>query len=278
MPKAPQDPSPQSAELAFFARFAWAIPDAFAAAVAEYRFEQGDVLYPERGAYAAQTSETLPERALQILLPKRSARAAAPSGETDRKLAQWRSEVVLEDLAPHDGERTTRKVSQGQLLMFLWRGDEQWLEGSAVPPMPRAGRDLAAELEGVAEALSGAFATRRGSRFLFVVDRASDASRAKAQRVEEALASLGKLEKKSWAPAEAGLEEADTFHPTLDFMGIAIAGASVEAMQEALRSALYVGGAGGSRAAPGEGEQDEETAPDRFSVARHGSLAALGGD
>ena len=82
-----------SPDLHFFEGFAWAVPTAFAGALAGFRFEQGDVLHRSREAYAGRT-KSRDTTALQILAPPRSARAAA-EGEGDRRRASFESEVEL---------------------------------------------------------------------------------------------------------------------------------------------------------------------------------------
>lgn len=271
MPKAthsaPEEPGP----LPCFEGFAWAVPTAFAAALAGFRFEQGDVLYRDAGAYAPQQSaKAAGGTALQVLLPKRSARATPADAEGGRRTALWASEVVLERVALDTGASETLSLSQGKLLMTLWTGDEDWLDPErAEPPIPLAGRDLAARLEESEATLAGDFQTRKGMRFLFVVDLASDASRAKAASIEEALAPLGRLERVERTAARSGVSEAERFHPALRVRGLAVAGVEEERVQAALRGALY-----GGSATPDP--DAEEAGPDRFSVARHGLLAPLG--
>ena len=78
----------------YFEGFEWPVPRAFASAVVQLRFEQGDVLYPDRSGYdrlEARVPEGL--KALQILQPPRSARVAALEGEGDRRLSAWEGEV-----------------------------------------------------------------------------------------------------------------------------------------------------------------------------------------
>ena len=55
---------------------------------------------------------------------------------------------------------------------------------------------------------------RRGCRFVFAVDLASDASRAKAAGVEESLRATGALERIELSAEHAGVEDAQTYHPT----------------------------------------------------------------
>lgn len=265
----PSEPPP----LAFFEGFAWSLPTAFAAALAGFRFEQGDVLYRAADGYSTQRdARSTGGPALQVLLPKRSARAAPGEAEGDRRTALWQSEVVLERVDLDAGTSETLTVSQGKLLMTLWTGDERWLDPErAEPPVPLSGRELAGQLEEAEGTLDGDFETKRGARFLFVVDLASDASRAKATAVEEALAAIGQVERVERTAARSGVSDAERFHPALRVRGLAVAGADEDQVQAALRGALYGGSATPDPDADG-------AAPDRFSVTRHGRLASLGED
>ncbi len=256
----------------FFEGFAWALPAAFAGALAAYRFEQGDVLFRDREAYDP-IEENLPAgaTAIQILHPPRSARALPAESEGDRRRSSWESEVRIALVDLSAGTEKFRSISQGKLLMAIWRGDEGWLDPDREePPLPLAGRDLAGRLERARGAFDAEHKTRRGCRFLFVLDLASDASRVKAQAIEEALATVGAVERVDLLPGAAGLEDANDFHPALVLRGLAVRGASSAQVERALRGTLYGG------AAKLESEQGETPSNDRFSVARHGLLDEIG--
>ena len=270
MPTSAESTLPEPVPVACFEGFAWSVPTAFAAALAGFRFEQGDVLYRHLDAYAAQLDAgSVGGPALQVLLPKRSARATPAEADGDRRTALWESEVVLERVDLDAGTAETLRVSQGKLLMTLWTGDEAWLEPDRdEPPVPLSARELAGRLDEAEATLDGDFRTQRGARFLFVVDLASDASRTKAMAIEEALAALGEVERVERTAARSGVSEAGLFHPALRVRGLAVVGADEKGIQAALRGALYGGSAASIEGADGE-------TADRFSVARHGRLAPL---
>lgn len=274
MPRSASNVAPEPAPARFFEHFAWAVPSAFAGALAGFRFEQGDVLYRSREAYGPQSdATTIGGEALQVLLPKRSGRTSPTDAEGDRRTALWQSAVVVEKVGLAEGKSESLAISQGKLLMTLWTGDEAWLDPNrAEPPVPLAARELAGRLDETLATFESAFRTRKGAAFLFVVDLASDASRTKAASIEDALTLLGRLERIDRPPAEAGLADPETFHPALAVRGLAVAGVDSERLQTALRGALY----GGAQSA--DDAADDEAAPDRFSVARHGRLVLLGED
>ncbi len=262
----------------FFDGFEWAVPTAFASALNAYRFEQGDVLYRSRAAYddLAQPFAT-GARAIQVLAPPRGARATATTeAENDRRLASWRADLELQLVDLATGACETRSVSQGRLWMTLWQGREEWLDPEREePPLPPAARDLAQQLESARPALERMSRVRRGARFLFVVDRASDASRVKAAQVREALDALGSVEQVDLAASESGIDAAACYPPTLLVRSLALAGPpkrTHDAIQEALRDRLY----GGTSDATREMTETDEPRTDRFRVARHGLLEAVG--
>lgn len=251
-------------EMSFFPSFRWAVPEAFAAAVCSYRFEQGDVLYRERAGYGDLVGrlESGLMTAIQIRQPPRSARAIPSEYDGDRRLANWQSEVELDrvDLAAGTSESVT--TTQGRLLMVLWRGDESWLDVARdEPPLLKSARELAQALR------DGDLEWRRpaGSaadcRFVFVVDLSSDASRSRASAIADALQPLGRIEACDRTPEAVGASGPDAFHPTLVLRELVLRGVEASAAGAALKRVLYAGA--------GDAE--------RFQITRHGLLESLAG-
>ena len=245
----------------FFPGFSWAVPDAFTAAVCSYRFEQGDVLYRDRAGYGPLAGQLAPGlTAIQLRQPPSSARAIPNDFYRDRRLANWHSEVELELVDLAAGTSALRTTTQGRLLMVLWQGDEGWLEPVREdPPIPRSARELAQSLrEGELE-LAGPHGARPGCRFVFVVDLSSDASRARASVIADALSALGRIEASDRTPADAGVDRFEAFHPTLVLRELVLVGVEAATAEAALKRVLY-GGAGDA---------------ERFQIARHGLLESL---
>ena len=116
-----------ASDLQFFDGFAWAVPTAFASALAALRFEQGDVVFRESAAYGPlQGTEAANSLAIQVLHPPRSARSMPIAVEGDRRRATWQSEVRIDLIDLATGKRETRTISQGKLLMTLWRGFQRF--------------------------------------------------------------------------------------------------------------------------------------------------------
>jgi len=247
-------------ELSFFTGMVWPVPFAFAGAVAAMRFEQGDVLYRDPSAYDSLEGK-IPKglSAIQVILPKRSNRAAA-------------SEVELIDLAR--GKSETRVLTQGKLAMAIFRGDDTWLDPAREePPILRSARELQQRLEETVSSFDARQTARRGSRFLFVVDLAGDASRSKAAGVEEALRATGAVDRIELSAEDAGIEDPQTYHPSVVVRGLVMPNRPPDEVLPILRGQLYGGASKELDGADGSGSH--EPAPDRFSVGRHGLLQSV---
>ncbi|HIL02424.1 MAG TPA: hypothetical protein EYG06_10075 [Myxococcales bacterium] len=276
----------------FIAGFAWPVPRAMAGAVSACRFEQGDVVYSQTKGYEGWPKGRRGLKfALQVLDPPKSARALGPEAAGNRFEANWNSAVELELIdyaeakakakakakanteAEAPAER--RITTQGRLFCCLWHGDPAWLDPSGrepAPPVPQ--RDLHRRLEATQPTFTKCFKERcsrspvggafaRGfSLYLAAVDDANESVRSKAKAVEAVLAEKFEVESLWLSPAEAGLADAEALHPALRIQGLAVAAQKPEAIEALLRGLLY-GGAGESG---------------RFSLARHGLLAAVAPD
>ncbi|MFK7897640.1 MAG: hypothetical protein AB8G23_17530 [Myxococcota bacterium] len=271
-------------DLSFFRGFSWPVPEAFSSAIAAFRFEPGDVLYDDVSGYAKLGRRRKKgARAIQVLERPSSSGGDEDVAEGDPRRANWESrvQIALHDLA--SGTQEILELTQGDLFMTVWRGEEAHLHAAAATreepaSMPLGARDLAQWL-GAAGAVmrarsEGAGSKKKtsspGSRFLFVVDQSSDASRAKARTIEEGLEAAGSLERADLSPSEAGAEAAETFHPALMIRCLSLPGQDEASVTAILRQRLYGGGDGGGANA---GEETVKT--DRFSVGRHGLLEPL---
>lgn len=275
-PKSQSVKNPNSpAEPQFFSGMVWPVPLAFSGAIAAMRFEQGDVLYRDRRAYEALETD-LPEglSAVQVILPKRSARVPSEI-DGDRRTSNWRSEVTIELVDLVAGKTETRILTQGKLAMAIFRGDDTWLDPEREEPvMLRSARELQQRLEEMLPSFDARQRTRRGCRFLFVVDVASDASRSKAASVENALRSTGALERIELSAEQAGIGDAAAYHPSAVVRCLAMAKRTTEDVLPILRGCLY-GGASDRSENSDVGDEEGKAAADRFSVGRHGILQAI---
>jgi hypothetical protein len=254
----------------YFEGLGWPLPLAFAGALASLYFQEGDVIHTDVRGYRALGKGRLPRqlRAIQVLRAPRGAEAGSSDADGDRRAASWRSEVTLALVDLPSGQTETRVVSQGKLAMAIFDGDEAWLDPARdEPPLPRSARELQQHLDESLGAFDARLGRRKGARFVFVVDRASDASRTRALDIEEALRAVGQVERIDLTPAEAGVEDPKSFHPAALVRCLVLPGRTPDDILPILRSRLY----GGASAEP----EDGEAATDRFSVARHGVLEAI---
>jgi hypothetical protein len=265
----------------FFEGMAWPIPIAFSGAIAAMRFEQGDVLYRVPRAYDTLEGQ-IPKglSAIQVILPKRSARATPSESDGDRRQSNWQSEVTVELIDLARGQTEKRVLTQGKLAMAVFRGEDAWLEPDREePPMPRSARVLQQRLEQTLTIFDARQTARRGCRFIFAVDLASDASRTKAAGVEESLRATGALERIELSAEQAGVEDAQTYHPTAVVRCLVMPNRTTEEVLPILRDRLY-GGAServgdSDRSDDSDSSEGVEGTPDRFSVGRHGILQAI---
>ena len=206
-------------------------------------------------------------------------------GDSDRRRANWASEVRVLLVDPISGASEERVLSQGQLVTALRMGEEHWLDPDTDPPVfPRTARELhgnLAQAQAAAAARAASGGHRSGCQFLLVVDLASDASQAKAALVEERLAAAGPIEVADLNPEEAGIEEPEAYHPTLVVRVFTLPRRDVERVEAELRSCLYQGGVSAPRPSDADAGADadstagEASPATRFSLGRHGLLVSL---
>ena len=269
IPDADRASETAASELDFFDGMAWPVPLSFAGAISAMRFEQGDVLYRDKAAYGVLEGR-IPKGlgAIQVLLPQRSTRGLGSEVPGDRRQSNWQSEVTIELIDLEKGRSEVRALSQGKLATALFTGDEGWLDAAREePPLPASARDLQPRLADSVAGFSGLQKAKKGSRFIFVVDLASDASRSKASNVEAALRASGPVERIDLSPAKAGIEDPGRFHPALIVRGLVMAKRTTQQVLPVLRQCLYVGGS--------DTDPEKNAASDRFSIGRHGILQDL---
>ncbi len=254
--------------------FAWPVPRAFASAVSMCRFEQGDVLYDAACAYAEGEREPTsgPGHHVQIFDPPRSARAAPADAAGNRFAANWESPISFEFCDYGAGTTEVRTASQGRLFTCLWKGDREVLLGggeTASPPLPAVARDLQRQLAQAVPALQDALAkdVEVGLLYVAVLDQASESSLGKARLVESNLSSQHQCHTALLSPSAAGVPAAESFHPTLQLCGTAVATDDESAVRALLKAALY---------APTRAQSaDEASSSDRFKLERHGLLVPI---
>nr|MCS5635492.1 hypothetical protein [Myxococcota bacterium] len=228
--------------------FAWAVPRALAGAASACRFEQGDVLYRDPGAYEAWSGASPASKfALQVLDPPKTARALSAESEGNRFEANWSSAVELELTDCKSGETRRCRTTQGRLFSCLWRGDPDQLDPEGAepePPLPQ--RELHRRLAEAQPGFQAAFRALEGNGlqggfglYLSALDDSSEASRAKARAVDAALRADFDAVGLVLSPHESGLPGAAQLHPALRVQGLAMVAPEPGAVEKRLRDLLY---------------------------------------
>lgn len=250
----------------FYAGFSWAVPVAFGSALQACRFERGDVLYSDRAAYDESTKRADPTRyQIQVLDPPRSAWAITSDAEGQRFTANWESSVIFEFTDRETGATTQRSATQGKLFSCLWHGDREWLEAGEEkrPVVPRLLRELQSRVGETTAVLQERLRDARTRQiFAFAHDLSSDASRVKVHAILAVLEARLATERCDLTVAEAGIEGAASFLPTLRICGMGLSTADPTQVSDVLKGVLY-----GANATQGD-------QPDRFRLSRHGVLVA----
>jgi hypothetical protein len=252
----------------FFAGFHWAVRTAFAGPVGACRFEQGDILHDSELAYALPWEQAKPGPGASVLVKSPMRGPASKSEKDAESLFQdnWGQAVTLE-FTDHRAHATRELTStQGRLYTLLWKGDASVLApDSPAPPLPGLARgvlkQLAATVPHFRAHLKGKAA--RAVVFLMPLDRTNDLLMLKHAAVAEALREPFAATRLLASPAEAGLASDTGFVPTLSIACYAVTSAGLEAVEGALKQALY------------NPTRDKKTDREVFRISAHGHLQAL---
>ena len=121
----------------FYSGFSWAVPTHFSDAIANCKFEEGDVIYDSESAYRkwGKALETV-SNCIKVKLPKRTIRVTKGKSESVA-LANWTSEAIIEfhklqDKIPYQMIQTT----QGRIFSLLWKGEPGILNKEMPEPSP----------------------------------------------------------------------------------------------------------------------------------------------
>lgn len=137
----------------FFSEFAWAVPTIFSDAIADCKFEEGDMIYDSQSAYQEwQRAIKSLKYSIKVKFPRRSLRVTKGKSETVA-LANWKSEVKIELKQFVNDEPIERiETTQGRLFSLLWKGDLEILnDGTPDPPPPLFLKDVKKKLIEIVE-------------------------------------------------------------------------------------------------------------------------------
>jgi hypothetical protein len=121
----------------FFSEFSWAVPTIFSDAIADCKFEEGDILYDSQSAYQKwQSAVRSLEFCIKVKFPRRSLRVTKGKSESVA-LANWNSEVKIE-LKEFANDKPIERIvtTQGKLFYLLWKGNLKILNNDAPDPPP----------------------------------------------------------------------------------------------------------------------------------------------
>ena len=121
----------------FFTRFSWAVPMVFSDAIANCKFEEGDIIYDSQPAYKEWRIASKSIRyGVQVKFPRRTLRVTKGKSDTVA-LANWNSEVKIE-LKKFFDEPSVQPINttQGRLFSLLWKGSLEILNEDQPDPSP----------------------------------------------------------------------------------------------------------------------------------------------
>ncbi len=256
----------------FFSGFKWAVPKAFADAVFQCRFEEGDVLYDTEEAYGEWgTSKSFINSSLQIRYPSKV--IGAPLNNEKSVLSRnWDTEVRL-DLY----EKLTRvghgqiHTTQGRLFTMLWKGDLSILDKKSANPEPPITASKVTNSKNLIQFEKKALEIAGGSPvFVMVHDLASSVSREKYIKVYSQLKQHLSSDPQSYSPQKAGLgdlifipdEKRCSISPSVDILFFLVDGITKDELDEKIKQALYVP------------SKTRKTKTDKFRMSAHGIVFA----
>jgi hypothetical protein len=249
----------------YFDGFSWALPSAFADALALCRFEQGDVLYDTQRAYEGEWASALRHirHRVEVTFPLRGGSVKSNESEDSAFEDNWNSKVVFRFVDHRASSEREITTTQGNLYSLLWKGDVGILDGQSLPP-PLGARHLLAKLNLVLDSLRSGHARKisGGSVFLLPFDHTSNLLRSKLRTVATALEALD-AKCGLVAVKDLELQGADAFAPTTSVVWFAVSSEHKhEAITNLLKRHLH------------KPSKDKKTDRENFNLKTHGLLAS----
>ncbi len=244
----------------FFPGFKWAVPTAFADAVFQCRFEEGDVLYDSKEAYGewGKSKEQI-TNSIQIRYPSKVV-GSLSSNEKNVLKRNWNTEVRL-DLY----ENLTKvgqgliHTTQGRLFTLLWKGDLSALDTNTMNPAPpmiamQVKKELKKKFVDIQpktiEIADGSLI------FVMVYDAASPLLKGKYDDLLQQL----RCKPVRLPPKEAGLKNWREISPTIEILFFKSANLSEPDFEDKLKQALY------------KPSLNKKTDKENFKISGHGIL------
>lgn len=272
--------------MTYFSQFKWAIPHAFADALGQCQFGEGDVLYPTRSGY--QESQSNVSMCLQVLYPPRDMTVPKEDIAVVFK-KNWNSEVRLQKYTIKSGEFKKEgeliTSTQGRLYSALWKDDLGILEVESENPfMPTMdARKSTTLIELVPEIKDedgnvvqkrkvdtetriqriGGTALKKSKEspvFVMPYDRANRISTAKFFKINEALESDISGMPILLTPKQANVLDWNLFLPTIQIALFVTPSLDVKTVEEKVKKVTY---------AP---QKNSKTNEQRYNLRSHGAV------
>ena len=247
----------------FFPGFKWAVPTAFADAVFQARFEEGDVLYDSKEAYVKwdKAKEQI-TNSIQIRFPSKV--VAALSNDKKSVLSRnWNSEVRL-DLCENSTKVGQGLIytTQGRLFTLLWKGDLNVLDTNTVNPEPpmiamQVKKELKKKFVDIQPKVIEIVDS--SSIFVMVYDAASHLLKGKYDDLLQQLS----CKPERLSPREAGLKNWREISPTIEILLFQSGDLSEADFEDKLKQALY------------KPSLNKKTDKENFKISGHGILFSL---
>ena len=228
----------------FFGGFSWAVPFSFSDAVAQYAFNEGDVLYQSREAYLKPWGEFESEM-IQLVKVK---------DLSDAENASWDRPCVVEYSDRLGGVPAILETTQGGIYTTLWGGDSASLRmkgGSLKQPLSLA--DAVKKFRGaVFDKVSA------GREFLFLRDLSNPVSRSKYLKLEAVLEPFFSSQPVITSMPLSVTIDHRRLSPTVEFVRFFLVDMPTGNLTDLIKKAVYV---------PAKGAKKE-----MFRLSAHGHL------
>lgn len=251
----------------FYSRFSWAVPTVFSDAIANCKFEEGDILYDSQFAYQewGKAKESI-RYYIKVKSPKRTLRVTKGKNKTV-VLANWDSEVKIELKSFFNNSPAKLiKTTQGKLFTLLWKGNLEILNDDMPNPSPPLLlKDVKKQIKGKVEknlfenkVIECSRIAKNKYYFIFVCDPTNSNSLEHHLNVLSALKEEYGCQFFRLTPKESGFKEWEKISPVIDTHLYAIEKGAYADIDETLKRELY---------RPLKGSKT-----DRFRLSAHGIL------
>jgi len=202
----------------YFNGFTWALPKAFSDAIANCRFEEGDIIYDSKSAYQEwEKAVETTKYCIKIKYPKRTSRSLI-NEHSSVQLENWNSNVRFELMNIKEKKKKLIETTQGALFSLLWKGDFHYieLENSLVEP-PLFLKDIKKNHNSILKEAIPKCKKLASGRIFFIMpyDPTNDVSMKKHQDLNEALFRMQKLKLIQLSLEESGLIKWEQVFPVI---------------------------------------------------------------